>query len=279
MPSFAYKHQPGSHADVFKSVMYVATIQLLQKKYPDGIVMIETHSGPGVYDGVPPEFYKGAAKVIEENLNAPAPIKKYVSLLNKLRGEFGEGTMPGSPLYARDLMRDEDEHRLCDMNYDDVEGLYEDAEFRRMDAYDDALEYLLPDTDTKHPVILIDPAYEDEYDWVRAKELLSSLLSRKPDATILFVAPLIRDDRNRFSYPTALKAIAKEKASVGRYFATVIVDDKDHEGTAILLTNPTNDMDAVISEDVLKWMATAMHKAKADYTVEQAMKKKKKHLT
>jgi 23S rRNA A2030 N6-methylase RlmJ len=277
--AYQHRHQPGSHADVLKGVVYINAIKLLQEKYPEGIILVDTHSGPGVYDVIPDEYHNGAARVVAKNNdpNAPSSVKKYVALLNKLKAEFGDGTVPGSPLFARELMRDQDEHRLCDLNEDDVEGLYEDADFRKLDCYSpDGLDFILPETETKHPVILIDPGYEDASDYLKVKELVESILMRRSDATVLVWVPFIRNDRNRWSYPKGLKDLAKERATIGRYFCSIIVDTKDLEGSAMLVTNPTNDMDDAVSEDVLNWLAATMHKGKADYSVEQAMKKKKK---
>jgi len=276
MSGYQHKHQAGSHADVLKQVVFIAAVQKMQEKFPEGIMIVDTHAGPGVYDGISEEFKKGAARCKEKNLQAPPPVKKYVSLLNKLQKEFGEGTVPGSPLFARELMRDQDEHRLMDL-YTDVEGVYEDAIARKTDSFHpDAFDFICPEEPAKHPVILIDPAYEDDNDLWRAKDLMDRILTRKSDACICLWIPLIRNDRHRWSFPKGLKDLAKERASVGRYYCQIVVDDKGLEGSAMLVSNPTNDMDEIINEDCLNWMAHTMHKGKADYSVEQAMKKKKK---
>jgi 23S rRNA (adenine2030-N6)-methyltransferase len=201
-PTYTHRHKSGSHYDVLKNVVYIQTVKLLQDKYPDGIALVDTHSGPGVYDETPEEFYKGANRCVEKNLNAPAAVKKYVSLLNKLRTEFGEATLPGSALFARELMRDVDEHRLVDLHHEDVEGLFEDAQFQQMDAYEPrTLDFLVPYTSSLHPVVLIDPPYDDPNDWFKARELFDRILERNSEATIVMWMPFIKDDRHRWSYP------------------------------------------------------------------------------
>jgi 23S rRNA A2030 N6-methylase RlmJ len=225
------------------------------------------------------EYYKGAGKIVEKN-NAPkvpAPVKKYASLLNKLRAEFGDETVPGTALFSRELMQDNDVHRLSDVNVDDVEGLYEDADFRKLSAYDPAsLDFYVPrgETDRQH-IVLIDPPYNDDNDYYYAKELVDGILERKPNCCIVMAMPLIRDHRQRFSFPTAMKELAKTKASVGRYFCSIVVGKTDLEGAAVLVCNPTKDLDETLNEDCLEYLAQTMNKGKADYVVEQAMKKKR----
>lgn len=277
MTDYVHHHRPGAHYDVFKNVVYIATARAIQEQHPDGCVFVETHSGPGIYDEVSDDYHEAAARVIEKNLNAPPPVKKYVSLLNKLKKEFGDGTLPGSPIFTREIMREQDEHRLCDLYQDDVEGLFEDAVFQKRDAYDPAtLDFILPRDETLHPIILIDPPYDEQQDWFRAKQLFENILLRKSDATICMFMPYVRDDRNRWSYPKALKELCKDKASVGRYFCSIVVAKEGLEGGAMIVANPTKDLDDILSEETLSWMAAAMHQGKADFMVEQAMKKKKK---
>lgn len=275
--AYVHQHQSGAHYDVLKNVVYIAAARRIQEEHPDGVVFVETHSGPGVYDVVSEEYHKGAERVVAKNLEAPPPVKKYVSLLNKLRKEFGEGTLPGTPLFTRELMRETDQHRLCDLHEEDVEGLFEDAQFRQLDAYDPAsLDYILPTTETLHPIILLDPPYDDGMDWSKAKDLFGRILDRKPDATVIMWMPFARDDRNRWSFPTAMKALCKDKASIGRYFASIVVAKDGLEGGAMIVANPTKDLDDIVTEECLSWMAATMHQGKADYAIEQAMKKKKK---
>jgi len=201
-PQYSHKHKTGSHYDVLKNVVYVQTIKLLQDQHPNGVCLIDTHSGPGVYDEIPEEYFKAAQRCIDKNLNAPPAVKKYVSLLNKLKAEFGDGTLPGSPLFARDLMRDVDEHRLVDLHESDVEGLFEDAQFRQLDAYEPStLDFLMPRDSTLHPVVLLDPPYDDGQDWFKARELFDRILERNSEATIVMWMPFVKDDRNRWSYP------------------------------------------------------------------------------
>jgi len=276
--TYSHDHKSGAHYDVLKNVIYIQTVRELQDAHPNGVLLIDTHSGPGVYDKAQGEEYNQAARrVVEKNLDAPAPVKKYVSLLNKLTKEFGDGTLPGSCVFARELMREVDEHRLTDISYDDVEGLFEDADYRRMDACSpEALDFYLPPNEELHPIFLIDPDYADvQQDMFNARSLFQSILERRSDATIVMWIPFIQNDRNRWSFPKSMKELSKDKASVGRYFCSVVVAKDGLEGGAMIVANPTKTLIEKVDEEVLEWMASNMHQGKADYAVEQAMKKKK----
>lgn len=274
--TYSHKHKSGSHYDVLKNVAYMTTVRLIQEQHPDGVVLIETHSGPGIYDEVSEEYLKAAARVIDKNLNAPPQVKKYVSLLNKLKKEFGDGALPGSPVFSRELMRENDGHRLVDRFEDNVEGIFEDARFQKMDAYDPAtLDFLMPHNDTLHPIVLIDPAYDDPQDMLRVQDLFARILQRNSEATVVVWIPFIRNDRSRWNFPKAMKELAKDKASIGRYYCSLIVAKDGLEGGAVLVANPTREMVDVLNEDTLEWLASTMNQGKADYSVEQAMKKKK----
>ncbi|GKY95869.1 hypothetical protein MPSEU_000547500 [Mayamaea pseudoterrestris] len=278
--NYVHEHVPGNFMDVLKNVVYISVVKAFQAEHPEGVTLVETHSGPGVHDGVKEEYYKGAGKMVEKNNapNVPAPTKKYVALLNKLRAEFGNETVPGTALFSRELMQDNDVHRLSDVNVDDVEGLYEDADFRKISAYDPAsIDFYIPrdEVSDRQHIILIDPPYNEDNDFYYAKELVDGLLERKPDCCIVMVIPLIRDHRQRYSFPTAMKELAKAKASVGRYFCSIIVGKAELEGAAVLVCNPTKDLDETLNEDCLEYLAQTMNKGKADYVVEQAMKKKR----
>jgi len=261
--TYVHRHEVGSHYDVLKNVVYIQTIKLMQEAHPDGVVLIDTHSGPGVYDEVPEAYHKAANKVIERNLNAPPPVKKYVSILNKLKKEFGDGTLPGSPLFAREMMRENDEHRLVDLFEEDVEGLFEDAVFQQADAYaPETLDILLPNNEPLHPIVLIDPPYDDDQDWFKARALFESILDRRPDATIVMWIPFIRDHGQRWSYAKSLKELAKSKAKVGRYYCTIVVRKDQLEGGAMMVANATKDLIDVVDEETLEWLAGVMNQGK-----------------
>ena len=74
---------------------------------------------------------------------------------------------------------------------------------------------------------------------------------------------------------TALKEIAKDKATIGRYFCSLVVRKDGLEGGALMVANPTKELNDRVDEETLAWLAATMNQGKADYAVEQAMKKKR----
>jgi 23S rRNA A2030 N6-methylase RlmJ len=43
---FAYEHIPGNFLDVLKNVVYIAVVKALQEEHPEGVILVDTHSGP-----------------------------------------------------------------------------------------------------------------------------------------------------------------------------------------------------------------------------------------
>jgi hypothetical protein len=48
MPETNYVHQhvPGSFMDVLKNVVYISVVKAFQAEHPEGVTLVETHSGP-----------------------------------------------------------------------------------------------------------------------------------------------------------------------------------------------------------------------------------------
>lgn len=51
--NYVHKHVPGNFMDVLKNVVYIAVVKAFQKDHPEGVILVETHSGPvrAVWDG------------------------------------------------------------------------------------------------------------------------------------------------------------------------------------------------------------------------------------
>ena len=289
-----YKHEDhaGNHADVLKHTVLCAAIKELQKVHPNGILLSDAHSGFGVYDLLlqeTGEYKEGIGRVLKryssttELYNIPPAIKDYVNAtLESVGAEGFDGfeLYPGSPLLAQTLLRPGiDEHRLCDLYLDEVEGLSSThiAEFQSLDCYDPAsLEFLLPTNSTKHPVILLDAPYKDDEEYGQIKELLDRILTRNPHATVLVWIPFHHEHRLRYQFPKAVREIAKEKAKAGRYYANIVIAKSGMQGSAMLVCNPPPLFDDVVDPKSLHWLAHVMNQGKDEYTVEQIMKKKKK---
>lgn len=297
-PPIEYKHEEwlAGHGDVLKHVILCTVIRELQAIHPDGILLVDVMAGDGVCDlnqHIQPQAYQnGILKVFEryesssddETSEVPEAVQHFVQLVLSATGCAGSADLdvyPGSPVLGQNLLRPScDEHRLTDLHVSEVQWLKDNdyTEFRpATDAFAvETMEFILPYTDGgKHIVILIDPDYKEESDYVNAKKLLSTILDQNPYATVIIAAPLIQNHKFRWSYPNGLRDVAKTAAKTGRYYCSNNVSATKYQGSGVLVCNPTPDLDAVLDDHCLHWLAHTMNMGKDEFLVEHTMKKKK----
>ncbi|GAX20091.1 hypothetical protein FisN_18Lh029 [Fistulifera solaris] len=289
--SFFYKHEDhaGNHADVLKHLLLVNVLQELQKVHPEGLMVADAHSGYGVYalDSQEGKWKQGIGKVLQrycsttKKYEIPAPIRTYIQTVLETVGAENYDDFelyPGSPLLTQTLLRPGiDEHRCTDCYMQQVEGLHNPANFQPLDCYDPAtLNFLMPrDNSDKHNVILLDGGFGHDEEYAAVQALLERILDRNPYATVLVWIPFVQGHKFRWSFATRLRALAQEKAKVGRYYANIVIRKTGLQGSAMLICNPTPLLDDVIDPNTLHWLAHVLHQGKDEYTVEQIMKKKK----
>lgn len=179
-------------------------------------------------------------------------------------------------MIAESLLRDIDEHRLCDLYVSEVKGVTKSPIMQTGDSFHpEAYHYFLPQS-KKHPVIFIDPSYKDSEDFFKARELLERILDANPYATVIIWYPLINAHKYRFGYIKNLKDVTQKKGKIGHYNCWVTVQKEGTQGSMVFIANPTKQFDDVIDEECLDWLSAIMLKVgRSDYCVEQWMKKPK----
>jgi len=258
-------------------------------------LVVDCMAGDGVYDlnqhDNPKAYQTGILKVLEryENEtssgNIPDAVQQYCQLVLQATGcaDFRQlDVYPGSPVLAQKLLRPHvDEHRLLDAFVDEVQWLDQGrgCEFRPQQdcfALDTSLEFILPYSDGgKHPVILLDPDYQQDKEYAQVKTFMTTLLDQNPHATIVLWLPLLHNHPLRFAFAQSVREIAKRHAQTGRYYASIQIAGQQYQGSAVLVCNPPGNLDEVVSDETLHWLARAMHQGKDEFTLEQVMKKKK----
>ena len=174
-------------------------------------------------------------------------------------------------------MRDNDEHRLCDLLVSDLKGVKKKPVMQQGDSFHpEAYHYFLPQS-SKHPVIFIDPSYTEDEDFYRAKQLMERILDANPFATVILWYPLIEKHKYRFGYIKTLKDMVQKKGKIGHYNCWVTVQKTGLQGSTVFIANPTKDFDEIIDEECVDWLSAILLKVgRSDYCVEQWMKKPKK---
>jgi 23S rRNA A2030 N6-methylase RlmJ len=44
--NYTHEHFPGNFMDVLKNVVYISVVKAFQAEHPEGVTLVETHSGP-----------------------------------------------------------------------------------------------------------------------------------------------------------------------------------------------------------------------------------------
>ena len=184
-----YRHHfhAGNFADVMKHVLLLQLLtRLNQKDKP--YRYIDTHGGAGKYDlstseaQKSGEFLNGIHRLIKLDdsikRNAPEGVKQYLSVVEKMRENFGKGAYPGSPWFALEGMREMDKATIFEMQRDVFQQLRHNifdkrAGLHERDAYEGLLAVIPPKE--KRGLVMIDPPYElERKDFPQLVELIAA---------------------------------------------------------------------------------------------------------
>jgi len=187
MLSYRHAFHAGNHADVLKHLVEVQLLRhLAQKDKP--FWYIDTHAGAGCYAldsgyaAQNAEYESGIARLWRRD-DLPASLAEYVGLVKRFNPDGQLRFYPGSPLLARELLREQDRMRLFELHPTDSEILKENfagheaqALIQEADGFG-ALKALLPPP-PRRALVLVDPPYEDKQDYRRVAAALREGLKR-----------------------------------------------------------------------------------------------------
>ena len=200
-----YRHHfhAGNFADVMKHVLLLQLLtRLNQKDKP--YRYIDTHGGAGKYDlstseaQKSGEFLHGIHRLVKLDdsitRNAPEGVKQYLSIVEKMRGNFGKGAYPGSPWFALEGMREIDKATIFEMQRDVFQQLRHNifdkrAGLHERDAYEGLLAVIPPKE--KRGLVMIDPPYElERKDFPQLVELIAAAYKKWPTGVFAVWYPI-----------------------------------------------------------------------------------------
>jgi len=198
-----YRHiyHAGNFADVFKHIVLARIIAYLKRKEA-AFRVIDTHAGIGLYDlgseeaQKTGEWWGGIGKLLEASpTGAPAELlHDYLSVVRALNPEGGLRLYPGSPLLTRHLLRRQDRLTAIELHPEDARNLKEvfagdhHARVIELDGWL-ALGAQLPPKE-KRGLVLIDPPFEEEGEFVRMVDGLKKAHRRWPGGIYAFWYPI-----------------------------------------------------------------------------------------
>ncbi len=245
MLSYRHSFHAGNHADVLKHLVVTRILSYLaQKDKP--LCYLDTHAGAGGYalDSTQAqknrEYETGIGRLWGRT-DLPAPVAEYVRLVQAFNPDGALRQYPGSPWFARQLLRATDRLLLYELHSTDAGLLREQmAGDRRIklfqeDGYRGCIARLPPPE--RRGLVLMDPPYELKSDYQQVVETLRHAHRRFASGVYGIWYPVVERSRiERLERAVRDSAIAR----VDLYELTIAPDHRGHgmTGSGLLVVNP-----------------------------------------
>ena len=275
----AYRHafHAGNHADVLKHLVLTQVLRhmaLKDKPY----TLIDTHAGAGGYSLASPEaqkkgeFEHGILRLWDRT-DLPAAVADYLQIVRDFNPEGGLGRYPGSPEFARRLLRPADALRLFELHPADVRTLAAHhaarphTEVHHEDGFEGLKAQLPPPS--RRAVLLIDPSYELKADYARLVAAVREALRRFAECVVIVWYPQV----NRLEAAQLPKRLCN-LAPKAWLHARLTVQPVDQQGfglagSGVVVINPPWTLHAALQE-ALPWLCKVLAQYDgANYLLEQ----------
>ncbi|MCA6975306.1 23S rRNA (adenine(2030)-N(6))-methyltransferase RlmJ [Pectobacterium carotovorum] len=173
MLSYRHSFHAGNHADVLKHTVQSLIITALKEKEKP-FLYLDTHAGAGRYQlsgehaERTGEYLDGIAKIWQRD-DIPAELEPYMQAVRTYNHNGQLRYYPGSPLIARQLLREQDKLHLTELHPSDFPLLRNEfqkdsrTKVLRDDGYQQLKSQLPPLS--RRGFMLIDPPYEMKTDY------------------------------------------------------------------------------------------------------------------
>ncbi|AXK39945.1 23S rRNA (adenine(2030)-N(6))-methyltransferase RlmJ [Crenobacter cavernae] len=246
MLSYRHAFHAGNHADVLKHWLLVELAEYLNQK-DKPYWYIDTHAGAGYYAldseyaQKNAEFDTGVGRLWQRS-DAPATLARYLDIV---RSANPDGTLrhyPGSPGFAREVLRPDDRLRLFELHPTDYVHLADNFKQEKRARVEKAdgfalLKSLLPPA-PRRALTLIDPPYEDKKDYRRVVDTLEDALKRFPGGVYAVWYPLLQRAEVREMKKQLAKLPAKGWLDVELAVRTPSADGFGMHGSGLFVLNP-----------------------------------------
>jgi len=263
----AYRHafHAGNHADVLKHVVLTRVLRHLNTK-DKGYRYVDTHAGAGGYSlegryaRQKGEYEQGIGRLWTRD-DLPEPVADYVARVREFNPGGRLEQYPGSPAFARMLLRPQDQMRLFERHPTDhrILAAYLDAA-KGVEVFDgdgfEGLKGQLPPS-TRRGVVLIDPSYEGNGDYPRVVAALREALARFAEGVYLVWYPQVTK-LEAAQLPRRLEALAPK----GWLHARLTVQQPDTQGfglagSGVFVINPPYTLHEQL-RGVLPWLTDVL---------------------
>jgi 23S rRNA (adenine2030-N6)-methyltransferase len=259
----AYRHafHAGNHADVLKHVCLCLLLRYMNQK-DKPYRMVDTHAGAGGYSlegdyaQKKGEYLQGIGRLWDRD-DLPAAVADYLQLVRSFNPEGRLEQYPGSPAFARMLMRPTDQFRGFELHPTDhrivVSYLqsWRRAEVHMSDGFDGLKSQLPPSM--RRALVLVDPSYEGNGDYGKVVRTLRDALERFAEGVYMIWYPQVQK-LEAAQLPKRLESLAPR----GWLHARLTVQRPDSQGfglagSGVFILNPPYTMHDQLLE-VLPWL-------------------------
>lgn len=205
MLSYQHGYHAGNAADVHKHALLAWVLEYLTRK-DKPLSYIETHAGRGLYDLTGAQALKTgeAAAGVGRHLAGFGAGHPYARVVAQVRGGWGQGAYPGSPLIAALMLRPGDRVDLAERHPAEHAALAELFEGWaqgprvRVQAEDGfALARRLAPPEPRRGLMLVDPSYETAGDYEAMPGFLARIARVWNVGVLMVWYPILRDARHQ----------------------------------------------------------------------------------
>jgi 23S rRNA (adenine2030-N6)-methyltransferase len=198
-----YRHafHAGGFADVIKHIVLVRVLTYLHEK-PAAFRVIDSHAGAGLYDLTSDqarrggEWLTGIARILQARFSeaTAALLKPYLDVVRAFNPQANMlAAYPGSPLFARALLRPQDRLTACEVEPSArkalIDALRNDKQARVVDLDGwVALPAFVPPNE-RRGLVLIDPPFEAKDEFARLEKAFLAGFNKWPTGIFLLWYP------------------------------------------------------------------------------------------
>ena len=201
MLSYRHAFHAGNHADVLKHITLTLVLRYMNQK-DKSYRLIDTHAGAGGYSlegqyaQKKGEYLQGVARLWERDpAELPEAVADYMALVRQFNPEGQLEQYPGSPAFAKMLLRAQDQLRLYELHPTDHRileaflGSVKGAEVKDTDGFDGLKSQVPPSS--RRAVVLMDPSYEGHGDYSKVIASLREAIARFPEGVYMVWYPQV----------------------------------------------------------------------------------------
>ena len=199
MLSYRHSYHAGNHADVLKHIVLTLCINSLKEKEKP-FLYLDTHSGAGRYllqseHAEKTGEYLSGINLIWQQSETPELLNTYLSVLKRYNPFDNLKYYLGSPLIAKQLLREQDKINLTELHPSDYPLLRQEfskdkrARVLREDGFSQLKSKLPPES--RRGIVLIDPSYEIKDDYQKIPKALLEAYKRFATGIYLIWYPVV----------------------------------------------------------------------------------------